>query len=890
MRRSNAFTVALGAVAIALGVGAGAASAAVSSPCPGDQGDPTTSGWALSTTTFDNAYSRHAYVGNGYLSQRVPATGTGYVETTQKTGWPLFTNAYDGAFVAGLYSQEPDPLIPPHDATIAAIPTWSTLKVGTGPDTYSATTPAGQISNFRQTLFLRCGVLRTSLTWTPRAGRVTDLVYEVIAARNSPHVGAVRMTVTPRWNGPATVTDVIDGAGARRVTQTGGGAVTGSRTVDVAFRTTTGKDGAVASTLSSGVQPKSVSSTATAQNLTASQGMTFDLRNGTSYEFTKFVGVDTALTSSTPQQSAISASQQAASTGWATLLAGHAAAWADLWTSDIVVSGRPELQEWIRSSLYALQSSIRAGDDNSIAPAGLSSDNYAGLIFWDAETWMYPSLLAFHPDVAESIVRYRQRTITAARANAVKYGFQGVFFPWNGAGTGDLDECHSWDPPHCLTQIHLQGDIALSVWQYYLATGDTAWLSSHWTLLQGIAEFWAGRVTANADGSYSINNVAGPDEYSNGVDDGVFTNAGAALALRNATRAATILGKQVPARWVVIADHLRMPFDEQNQVFLQYDGYQGTQIKQADTVLLLYPLEWPMSNPVAANTLDYYAPRTDPEGPAMTDAIHAVDAAQIGEPGCATHTYLMRSIRPFVRDPFAQYTEARGDKAGAQDPLAGSPAYNFLTGSGGFSQVFTFGLTGLRWREDRVHLDPMLPPQLSDGVTLKGIHWHGRTFDIQIGASNTTVTLRSGRSFTLESPGGTRKVSSSATIPTRRPDLVATDDLARCRPATATSEEAGMYAEAAVDGSTATIWSPLVSPASLTADLGKVTRVSSVVTNWSVKPASSRILTSTDGTAWTEARVGPTGKLQGRVDARYVRVEVTSSGTTHPGLRELEVR
>ena len=350
--------------------------------------------------------------------------------------------------------------------------------------------------------------------------------------------------------------------------------------------------------------------------------------------------------------------------------------------------GAPELQDWIRSNLYALRSSIRAGDDNSIAPAGLSSDNYAGLIFWDAETWMYPSLLAFHPDVAESVVEYRRKTLPGGpRRTRVEYGYQGLFFPWNSAGTGDLDECHSWDPPHCLTQIHLQGDIALSVWQYYLATGDTAWLRSHWTLLQGIAEFWAGRVTANADGSYSINNVAGPDEYSNGVNDGVFTNAGAAIALRNATRAAAILGEPAPAQWTVIADHLRMPFDDQNQVFLQYDGYQGTQIKQADTVLLLYPLEWPMSTQVAANTLDYYAPRTDPDGPAMTDAIHAVDAAQIGEPGCATHTYLMRSIRPFVRDPFAQFTEARGDKAGAQDPLAGSPAYNFLTGSGGFSQV-----------------------------------------------------------------------------------------------------------------------------------------------------------------------------------------------------------
>ena len=68
-------------------------------------------------------------------------------------------------------------------------------------------------------------------------------------------------------------------------------------------------------------------------------------------------------------------------------------------------------------------------------------------------------------------------------------------------------------------------------------------------------------MTANADGSYSINNVAGPDEYSNGVDDGVFTNAGAATALRNATAAAAILGEPAPAQWTTIADHLRMPFD-----------------------------------------------------------------------------------------------------------------------------------------------------------------------------------------------------------------------------------------------------------------------------------------------------------------------------------------
>ena len=150
-------------------------------------------GWTLSTTTFDNHYTRHAYVGNGYLSQRVPPAGTGYMATGEKTGWPLFTPRYDGAFVAGLYGL--DPSIVDADGVArtidAAIPTWSTLNVTVGSETYSSTTPAGRISNFRQELFLGCGLLRTSATWTTPDGRATDLVYDVLADRVDRRVGAV---------------------------------------------------------------------------------------------------------------------------------------------------------------------------------------------------------------------------------------------------------------------------------------------------------------------------------------------------------------------------------------------------------------------------------------------------------------------------------------------------------------------------------------------------------------------------------------------------------------------------------------------------------------------------------------------------------------------------
>jgi trehalose/maltose hydrolase-like predicted phosphorylase len=822
----------------------------------------------------------------------------GYLASGEKSGWPLFSPRYDGAFVAGLYAQ--DPQTAENRQAYAALPTWSTLMVSAGGDTYTPTTPGGRVSRFRQTLFLRCGLLRTTLTWTNERGQSTDLAYDVIAHREHEHVGAVHVTVSPHWSGTATVTDLIDGAGARRMSQTGGGARTGDPTMDVTFRTdTTGTAGAVASMLKAGkgVRHPSTVPGGGARNLSVRQAVTFPVHSGRSYEFTKYVGVDTALTSPNPEKYAVSASREAAAEGWDRLLARQTAAWDRLWRSDIVIPGHQDLQAWLRSGTYGLLSSTREGQDNSIAPTGLSSDNYAGLVFWDAEIWMYPGLLLQHPEVARSVVDYRYKTLGGARANARKLGYQGVFFPWTSGSKGDLwSECHSWKPPHCVTQIHLQGDIALATWQYYLATKDVRWLRTRgWPVLKGIAEYFAGRVTTNGDGSYSLKNIAGPDEYSNGVTDGVYTNAGAATALRNAADAARAMGVRAPKEWTAVAAGLRMPFDRQHQVFSQYDGYTGSRIKQADTVLLMYPLEWPMSKETAGRTLDYYAQRTDPDGPAMTDSVHAIDAAAGGEPGCSTYTYLRRSIEPFIRTPFGQFSEARGEKAGADDPLAGSPAFDFLTGVGGYLQVFTNGLTGLRWRADRVHLDPMLPPQLSEGVMLRNLRWQGRTFDIAIGPKTTVVTETAGAPFTVESPQGSRTVGMGRplSLPTRRPDLAPTDNAARCKEAKADSEDAGVFAEAAVDGSLGTAWTPDGPRGTLTVTLARPTLISRVQPDWTdTRPSSFRFETSLDGRHWSPVTIADagSGRLTRPARARYVRAIVQGQNdTARPGIRELRV-
>ncbi|MFF2022436.1 glycosyl hydrolase family 65 protein [Streptomyces sp. NPDC058171] len=882
------------APASASGAGATAAPAAGSGTDPGerdcalDSPDWTPAATAVPAPT--DAY--HPHLGNGYLGVRVPPAGSGYAEPGGATGWPLYTPRYDGAFVSGLYARGPANT-GGRDA-VAALPTWTGLEVTAGHHTYG--TDGSGTSDYRQALSLRCGFLRTSLAWTAPDGRRTDLVYDVLTDRTSPHVGAVRLRITPHWDGTARITDRIDGRGARRITPSVdevGGALAPD-TMAVAFRTEEQEapeaagakgreptEGALVSTLRAPGRPRSATP---ARDLTATQSTTLDVRAGRTYEITKYVGVDTALTSRSPRESARAHAARAAERGWDDLFAAHTAAWRALWSADVETPADAQVQRWLRSTQYGLLTALRPGARNSVAPSGLSSDDYAGMVFWDAETWMFPGLLATRPALARPVVDYRDRTRPAAAANAVRTWVKGLFYPWTSARDGDLwAECQSWNPPHCLTQNHLQGDIALAVWQYHLATGDRAWLRAHgWPLLRGGAEYWASRATANPDGTYSVNEVAGPDEYSNGVDDGAYTNAVAATALRYAVDAAREVGDEAPALWTRIADGLRIPYDAQRKVFLQYDGYTGSRIKQADTVLLVYPLEWPMPRGAAAATLDYYVARTDPDGPAMTDSVYAIAAATTGEPGCAAYTFLERASRPFFRGPFALFSEARGNKAGADDPLSGSPAQDFLTGKGGFLQVFTHGLTGMRLRPDAVHLDPTLPPQLVDGdrgVTLRGLRWRGREYDVVIGPRETTVHLRSGAPLPVDSPRGRLTVTrdAPAVLTTRRPDLTPTSDLARCRPVTATDEEPGAYAVAAVDGNAATAWRPGAAGASLTVDLGRERPVRAVDVR---ATESHRVELSADGRHWEPFAPGGA--------ARWVRVTLTG-GSADAAVTEVVV-
>ena len=209
--------------------------------------------------------------------------------------------------------------------------------------------------------------------------------------------------------------------------------------------------------------------------------------------------------------------------------------WPHIWqTSDIVIDGDPEAQQVTHANLFYLLSSTFPGSTYSIPPMGLSSNVYGGHIFWDADVWMLPALIVQHPEYAKPIVDYRFKLLAQAKKNAKAHGYAGAEYPWESADTGKEEA-----PGEFAQERHITADVAFAAWQWYLWTGDNAYLKREgWPLLQATAQYWVSRVTKGTDGKYHIKGVLSPDETAGLVDDDAYTNAVVRYNLQAATRAA----------------------------------------------------------------------------------------------------------------------------------------------------------------------------------------------------------------------------------------------------------------------------------------------------------------------------------------------------------------
>ncbi len=708
--------------------------------------------WVFSNNVYQPLnFLQQPFIGNGYLGLRIPALGAGYQGTNLgKSGFPLENDRYTSALVAGVYANMRG------SDFIASLPNWSQMDLSISQKILNPYTPPSQISHYRQTLDMRTGVVTTSLLWTPSPGRATWVRYTVLANRAHMHLGEVQLCFRPAWSGFLTLNASLNGHGAQRITAS-------SRAIDLAADSATltlktpGRGTVVVEQQillpGKGVIPSRRAALApAAESATAGVQWVIPVTAGHTYQILKYVGISTSNDPGSPAAVADHTTRAAARSGWPALLAAQQAAWAALWSGDIITPGKPSLQDAIHASFYLLYSSIRAGLHWSIPPAGLSSDNYGGEIFWDADTWIFPSLLAFHPNLARPIVDFRYYTLAAARANARRAAYSGAMWAWDNGPSGScggLAPCSHYED-------HLQSDIALAQWQYYQATGDRSWLASRgYPVIQAVAQFWISRVTLGPDHKYHINDVTGPDEFTDHVNDDAATNAGAAIALLDATLAAQALGRQPDPQWARVAAAISIPVDPDG-THPEYQGYTHQPIKQADAILMTYPIGYLTDAHSARLDLERYTAVTDPGGPAMTASVEGIIADQLrtaSSPNSSDleYTLLQQAYQPFIRGAFHQFLETRYLVPSARQ---GPPCFDFATGAGGFLQMFPFGFAGLRWSPSALLLAPNLPPQLSAGILLRGIRYQGRSLSIAIQPHTTTITLLHGPPINLGTPPG----------------------------------------------------------------------------------------------------------------------------------------
>ncbi len=689
-----------------------------------------------------------AYLANGYFSTLTSPRGTG-----PKMGY----------MVAFMDYRKGDISRP------AAVPGWSEIDYNPGPGWLNSTPLNKSIfRHYTQTLNMHEGTLATHYRFV-YAGKSTDVNVATFVSQASPHLAATQLSITPQFSGkvqlrfpvrlwsehqprfpigsmtgPQMINAVIASGqnlhnkpvptpdrapvwypGYTRIVDDHGDSK--ALTLSLNGRALNGLSMAEAVAVGLPRQFKGTQVKLHKSHDLLSLNLTVHVHKGTTYTFTKYIALSRKNWGGDASDD-VALAKSARRKGFDALLEQHRAAWRALWRSDIVVDGDAAVQRALHSDLYYLLSNTTTGTAWPMGACALTP-NYAGHAFWDSDSWVFPALLLLHPQRAKPIVMFRHRTMGPARRRAQTYGAKGTMYPWEADPQTGVDQT-----PHfaydVYREIHVNADVAIAQWQYYLATGDKAWLKRDgWPVIRGVARFWTSRVTYNkAEDRYEIHHVTSPDEDYSDVPNDTFTNAAARKSLRIATRAAALVGARADPKWAAIAAKMYIPFSEKMQRHFDFDPstpHDKVTWMGSSLIWLMYPnLDLQMSPRVRRNDFDFQLEQLDKltvDPNEMMTTMLAVGAADLGKSASAGK-WLHANLHGFLKPPFNVRSETAANNAGY-----------ILATSAGFVQSVMYGLTGLRIEHGGVVAahSPVLPPKWH-ALTLKNVSIKGRHYNIVV--------------------------------------------------------------------------------------------------------------------------------------------------------------
>jgi len=689
--------------------------------------------WKITEETFKPEKQHHKEtiftIGNGYLSTR-GAFEEGYPGDSRAT------------FIHGAFDD-----VPVVFTELANAPDWLPIHVYLNGKRFSLDT--GTIENFERYLDLRAGVLTRIVRWRSSSGDVATLVFERFASLADEHLLCIRCQITPEFDGTleirASLNGNMDNEGFAHWHWIDQGERDGVYYLHNRTRSTE-IDVALAMRLDSNPVPSQFDYW-DAQNV-PTLSRSFSIKRGETFTVDKFVGIASSRDTTDSIDMAIKHVRAAQS--WDFALEAHQQAWGREWERcDVQIEGDDEAQIAIRFNLFQLLIATPRHDHRiNIGAKTLSGFGYHGHSFWDTEIFMLPLFIYTAPDIARNLLDYRYQRLPAARQKAQSNGFDGAQFPWESADTGE-EVTPTWVPHYADRtkliriwtgdiEIHISADIAYSAYLYWQVTGDETWfIEKGAELMLDTAKFWASRAEWNADQNrYEFNDVIGPDEYHDHVDNNFYTNR---MAQWNLQTALDVLGwlemnapakadeltrrlgltSELLAKWKKILTRIYLsiypdglieqfegyfqrrdvdlaslePREISAQVLFGIEGCNETQvIKQPDVLMLQYLLRSNFTDEQVRINYDYYTPRTDHTyGSSLGPSIQAIMACDVGKPDEA-YEHFIRAVRADLRD-------VRGN---ARDGIHGASA-------GGTWQAIVFGFGGLRVTSQGWSTHPRLP-------------------------------------------------------------------------------------------------------------------------------------------------------------------------------------
>ena len=391
-----------------------------------------------------------------------------------------------------------------------------------------------------------------------------------------------------------------------------------------------------------------------------------ELAPGQSLRLIKFLAYGWSSSRSMPAlrdqvDAALSAAKR---TGWDGLRASQREYLDDMWErADVEVDGDDQFQQAVRFGLFqVLQAGARA-EKRAIPAKGLTGRGYDGHTFWDMETYTLPVLTYTAPEAVRDALLWRHSTLDLARERAHELRLGGASFPWR---TIRGEECSGYWPAGTAA-FHINADVADAVRRYIAATNDVAFeRGPGLELLVETARLWRSLGHHDAEGSFRIDGVTGPDEYSALADNNVFTNLMAArnlnsaaeVCMRHPRRAAELgVSREEIDAWRAAAGAIVIPYDDTLGVTSQSDGftryrrwdftgtapeqyplllhypyyllYSSQVVKQADMVFALYACGDCFSPEQKLRDFDYYESITVRDS-SLSACIQAIVAAEVG--------------------------------------------------------------------------------------------------------------------------------------------------------------------------------------------------------------------------------------------------------------------